>query len=133
HAGQDCEVVDARRRGVRRRNPAHGNRQDPETHVKATIQGLSIADRTSCGVKISLCCSACREAGNRDLRSCSCRVRIPTKKIRQTEDYLQQHFDSVSRSIVLLNASEWGHATSFAVSRPRPAAGPVPIYRRSEY
>jgi acyl-CoA synthetase (AMP-forming)/AMP-acid ligase II len=27
---QDCQMVDAGRRGVRRRNPAHGDRQDPE-------------------------------------------------------------------------------------------------------
>ena len=33
HAGQDRQMVDAGRRGVRRRDPAHGDRQDPEDHA----------------------------------------------------------------------------------------------------
>ena len=35
HAGQDRQMVDAGRRGVRRRNPAHRDRQDPEDDAAA--------------------------------------------------------------------------------------------------
>src|SRR5262249_3353721 len=47
-------------------------------------------------------------------RSCSCRVCIPTKKIRQTEDYLQQHFERVGM----------GPRNFIRRPRPRPACGP---------
>ena len=40
HAGQDRQMVDARRRRVRRRNPAHRDRQDPEDRAARAIQGL---------------------------------------------------------------------------------------------
>ena len=40
HAGQDRQMVDARRRGVRGRNPAHRDRQDPEDRAARTLQGL---------------------------------------------------------------------------------------------
>ena len=35
---------------LRRRNPAHGDRQDPEAHTSAAIQGLPPADRSGRGV-----------------------------------------------------------------------------------
>ena len=35
---------------VRRGDPAHGDRQDPETHTSAAVQGLPSADRSGCGV-----------------------------------------------------------------------------------
>ena len=50
HAGQDRQMVDAGRRGVRRRNPAHGDRQNPEDHLAPAVQGLPAAERASGGV-----------------------------------------------------------------------------------
>ena len=50
HAGQDRQMVDAGRRRLRRRDPAHGDRQDPETHASAAVQGLPPADRSGGGV-----------------------------------------------------------------------------------
>ena len=44
HGGQGGEVVDARRRRLRRRDPAHGDRQDPEDGAARPVQGLSAAD-----------------------------------------------------------------------------------------
>ena len=41
--GQDREVVDARRRGVRRRAAAHRDRQALEAHAAAAVQGLPAA------------------------------------------------------------------------------------------
>ena len=45
HAGQDRQMVDARRRRLRRGNPAHRDRQDPENRAARALQGLSAADR----------------------------------------------------------------------------------------
>ena len=45
HAGQDRQVVDAGRRRVRRRDPAHGDRQDPEDGAARSIQGLRLPGR----------------------------------------------------------------------------------------
>ena len=40
HAGQDRQMVDAGRRRLRRRNPAHRDRQDPEDDAAPAVQGL---------------------------------------------------------------------------------------------
>ncbi len=45
HGGQDRQVVDARRRGVRRRDPAHRDRQDPQDGAARPVQGLSLPNR----------------------------------------------------------------------------------------
>ena len=45
HAGQDRQMVDAGRRRLRRRNPAHRDRQDPEDRAARALQGLPAADR----------------------------------------------------------------------------------------
>ena len=45
HAGQDRQMVDARRRRLRRRHPAHRDRQDPEDGAARALQGLPAADR----------------------------------------------------------------------------------------
>ena len=47
HAGQDRQMVDARRRRLRRRDPAHRDRQDPEDDAARAVQGLPAADRGS--------------------------------------------------------------------------------------
>ena len=52
HAGQDRQVVDAGRRGVRGRNPAHRHRQDPEDHAAPAVQGLRAAERAGGGVSL---------------------------------------------------------------------------------
>ncbi len=51
HAGQDRQMVDAGRRCLRRRNPAHGDRQDPEDDAAPAVQGLSAAHGASGGVR----------------------------------------------------------------------------------
>ncbi len=56
HAGQDRQMVDAGRRGVRRRDPAHRDRQDPEGDAAAELQGLSAAERGGGGVALPLTC-----------------------------------------------------------------------------
>ena len=48
HGRQDREVVDARRRGVRGRNPAHRHGQDPEDRAARPVQGLQASDRGGC-------------------------------------------------------------------------------------
>ena len=45
HARQDRQLVDARRRGVRRRDPAYRDRQDPEDGAARALQGFRAADR----------------------------------------------------------------------------------------
>ena len=55
HAGQDRQMVDARRRRLRRRNPAHRDRQDPEDGAARA------ASRTTC------CRPRRREAAHRPI------------------------------------------------------------------
>ena len=45
HERQGRQMVDARRRRLRRRNPAHRDRQDPEVDAAQAVQGLSAAGR----------------------------------------------------------------------------------------
>src|SRR5213078_2735048 len=45
HAGQDRQMVDAGRRRLRRGNPPHRDRQDPENRTARALQGLPAADR----------------------------------------------------------------------------------------
>ena len=45
HAGQDRQMVDARRRRLRRRHPAHRDRENPENRVAPAFQGLPAAHR----------------------------------------------------------------------------------------
>ena len=45
HGRQDRQVVDARRRAVRRRHSAHRDRQDPEDVAARPVQGLSLPER----------------------------------------------------------------------------------------
>ena len=43
-AGQDRQMVDARRHGDCRRHPAHRHRQDPEDRAARALQGLRVSD-----------------------------------------------------------------------------------------
>ena len=45
HAGQDRQMVDAGRRGLRRRNPAHRHRQDPEDQACANGSRITCCRR----------------------------------------------------------------------------------------
>jgi acyl-CoA synthetase (AMP-forming)/AMP-acid ligase II len=54
--GQDRQVVDARRRGLRRRHPAGRHRQDAEEQAARAVQGLPAAD----GLTSTSAASACR-------------------------------------------------------------------------
>ena len=54
-------------------------------------------------------------------------------KIRQTEEYLQKHFDRDVSIEFLPSASAWARATSSAASRLRPAACREPICRCCGY
>ena len=55
HAGQDRQVVDARRRRLRRRDPAHRDRQNPEDGAARAVQGLRAPDGGRGGVKPGAC------------------------------------------------------------------------------
>ena len=51
HAGQGGEMVDAGRRRVRRRNPAHGDGEDSEDDVAEAVRGVSVAGGRGGGVR----------------------------------------------------------------------------------
>jgi acyl-CoA synthetase (AMP-forming)/AMP-acid ligase II len=53
HGRQDRQMVDAGRRGLRRRYPAHRDRQDPEDRAARSVQGVPSADGRS-GRRLSL-------------------------------------------------------------------------------
>src|SRR5262249_61001836 len=44
HARKGCQLVDARRRRLRRRDPAYRDRQDPEDGAAGAIQGFHPAE-----------------------------------------------------------------------------------------
>ena len=50
HARQDRQLVDAGRRRLRRRDPAHRHRQDPEDGAAQPVQGLHPAERRGVGL-----------------------------------------------------------------------------------
>ena len=52
HAGQDRQVVDAGRRRVRRRNPAHRDGEDSEDDAAEAVRGLSAAGGAGGGVRV---------------------------------------------------------------------------------
>ncbi len=53
HARQDREMVDAGRRGFRRGNSAHRDRQDPENRAARAIQGLRSVRRGRGGISLA--------------------------------------------------------------------------------